>query len=747
MIKNLTIFLCFFFSAFSVHSQSTIHGLALDENGKTLAGVNVFIQDAYDGAVTDSSGRFSFTTDSKGQITLVGSFIGYKSGVQLITVDKKDIEINLNLVEEISELNAVVITAGSFEASDKKRATVLTLLDIVTTAGADADISATLQTVPGVQKVGESEGLFVRGGAAEEAKIIMDGAVINNFFYSSIPGIASRGRFSPFLFSGTAFTSGGYSALHGQALSAVLNLESIDLPYRSEVQLGISPLFLSGGFQKVNKDKTESFGASYSYTNLELYMAVIPQRFDISQAPIGHNGDVNYRFKTKKNGIFKAYASFSSGKQGIRQASLDSTGLKNGYLVSNQNVYFNTSFKQPVGKNWKFTGVMSYSYNKDDINAELLDGSNNKIEDSGVPVLNNNNFSSLGTEQMWLGRAVVERKFDGLNALRFGGEVWYNLDKTTINSTFFTGDTEIDDTYTAGFVESDIYLSKNLAFRPGIRGEYSALIGRANIAPRASLSYKIAPQTQLTFDYGIFYQTPDRKYLLFNKDINFTRADHYILTYQWLNKDFTFRAQAYHKEYERLVKTDEAVIQALNTDGTGYARGLELFWRDRKSFEGFNYWLSYSFIDTERDYLNYPVSAMPTFAAKHSGSVVLKKFWVSKMIGVNWSYTVTSGRPYYNPNLPVEDFLSDRTRIYQSHNLSVNWITSVFKSNAVVVLSVNNIFNNHQVFSYDYSNRIYDENLQLIRREVQPPTARSIFIGMFMSWGVDRTLDNINNNL
>ena len=79
--------------------------------------------------------------------------------------------------------------------------------------------------------------------------------------------------------------------------------------------------------------------------------------------------------------------------------------------------------------------------------------------------------------------------------------------------------------------------------------------------------------------------------------------------------------------------------------------------------------------------------------------------------------------------------------------MSVNWITSVFKSNAVVVLSVNNIFNNHQVFSYDYSNRIYDENLQLIRKEVQPPTARSIFIGMFMSWGVDRTLDNINNNL
>jgi len=31
---------------------------------------------------------------------------------------------------------------------------------------------------------------------------------VNNFFFSSVPGIAQRGRFSPFLFSGTQFTSG-----------------------------------------------------------------------------------------------------------------------------------------------------------------------------------------------------------------------------------------------------------------------------------------------------------------------------------------------------------------------------------------------------------------------------------------------------------------------------------------------------------------------------------------------------------
>jgi len=36
-------------------------------------------------------------------------------------------------------------------------------MDIYTTGGANADITATVKTLPGAQQVGEQEGLFVRG--------------------------------------------------------------------------------------------------------------------------------------------------------------------------------------------------------------------------------------------------------------------------------------------------------------------------------------------------------------------------------------------------------------------------------------------------------------------------------------------------------------------------------------------------------------------------------------------------------
>ncbi|MEL4441873.1 hypothetical protein AAEH88_21940, partial [Shewanella algae] len=84
-------------------------------------------------------------------------------------------------------------------------------------------------------------------------------------------------------------------------------------------------------------------------------------------------------------------------------------------------------------------------------------------------------------------------------------------------------------------------------FRPGIRAEYSQLLAKWNLAPRAALSYKVGVNSQLTADYGIFYQTPERRFLANNSNFNFLRADHYILTYQHLSSSYTFRAQAFYK--------------------------------------------------------------------------------------------------------------------------------------------------------------------------------------------------------
>jgi len=166
----------------SLYAQTRVQGSVKDKRGRIIAGANISIKGSYDGTTSDSAGNFSFKTYEKGAVILVANTIGFKMEEVPVTIGKDTLVVDFLLKEEINELSAVVITAGTFEASDKKKGTVLKPLDIATTAGANADISATIQTLPGAQKVGEQEGLFIRGGSAEEAKIIIDGSVVNNFF-------------------------------------------------------------------------------------------------------------------------------------------------------------------------------------------------------------------------------------------------------------------------------------------------------------------------------------------------------------------------------------------------------------------------------------------------------------------------------------------------------------------------------------------------------------------------------------
>ena len=63
------------------------------------------------------------------------------------------------------------------------------------------------------------------------------------------------------------------------------------------------------------------------------------------------------------------------------------------------------------------------------------------------------------------------------------------------------------------------------------------------------------------------------------------------------------------------------------------------------------------------------------------------------------------------------------------------------KAYAVFVGSVTNVLNSKQIFGYNYSN-----NGQ--RKEaITPPAPQFFFLGVFLSWGVDRRQDAINNNL
>ena len=194
-------------------SQTQISGKIKDTKGHPIPGASITVKTVLTEPLLIPAAYIHFNSSDTGLQTLTVSSVGYRPIEVTLQITGKTIQMDLQLKEEPNELKAVTISAGSFAAGDPNQGRVMSSLDIATTAGSNADITAALKTLPGAQQVGEQEGLFVRGGTGQETKQFIDGGLVNNPYYTSVPDISTRGRFSPFLFKGTVFSTGGYSAL------------------------------------------------------------------------------------------------------------------------------------------------------------------------------------------------------------------------------------------------------------------------------------------------------------------------------------------------------------------------------------------------------------------------------------------------------------------------------------------------------------------------------------------------------
>jgi hypothetical protein len=146
MKKLLYILFLHIISNANLVAQTVIKGKITDRKGESLIGASITIKGSYDGGTADTLGNFSFSTRKKDSVTIVASFIGYDNFEKRILLQPIDNQLTIQLREAFNELNAVVITAGTFEASDNKRMVMLRPMDIITTASGGADITNALKT-------------------------------------------------------------------------------------------------------------------------------------------------------------------------------------------------------------------------------------------------------------------------------------------------------------------------------------------------------------------------------------------------------------------------------------------------------------------------------------------------------------------------------------------------------------------------------------------------------------------------
>ncbi len=683
-------------------------------------GAIVYIEGSYDGATTDEQGNFKFKSSASGVQTLIVSFISYKTfRKEMEVAQMQDLQITLR--EDVTSLGAVVLSAGTFSAGDNSKLNVLKPLDVVTTAGVAGDFIAALQTLPGTQSVGEDGRLFVRGGTAEETGVYIDGLQVFQPYTASANNLPSRGRYSPFLFDGITFSTGGYSAEYGQALSSVLLLNTINEPDQTETN--ISLMTVGAGLGHTQKWKRSSLSFNTSYINLAPYLELIPnnEQAHFTRPFQNLGGELVFR-RHFKNGIFKWYAAYEATDFEVLQPSLeDPDPLR--FDLQNENFYTNMSYRGRIGKNWSFNPGISFSTNSNDIEIDAAEVKNSELS-ANLKLKMSKHFSNR-----------FKLHFGAESVLRHFSEDYQDPEVRDISH-------EISPDLFAGFAETDMIYSKSFAVKLGLRSTYLDLQDEFYLAPRASMALKAGKNGQVSFAWGEFLQQVPVDALKYHATIEPEVATHYILNYQWTKPGYTFRAETYYKQYDQLLKydtEDPAYNSLFSNDGNGFARGLDLFFRDNESVKNMEYWVSYSFIDSERNFKNYPEAATPQFVANHSASLVTK-YWIdSWQSQLGFTFNFSSGRPYENPN--TAGFLNEKTRDY--HSLSFNW-AYLLSRQKILYFSVSNVLGRKNVFNYEYASTP-GENGLFERQAIAPAADRFFFVGFFWTISSDKNSNQLDN--
>ncbi|RAV98089.1 TonB-dependent receptor [Pseudochryseolinea flava] len=714
-MKALSTFL-FVLIGFQVLAQTKITGQVRDQKGDVVPLANVILQDTYDGTSADVEGKFEFTTTETGKQILVVKFMGYKDFVKEIDVMGKTIYVDAELEEAINELSAVTISAGAFMASDEKRRTVFRAIDIATTAGATADIAGALNTLPGTQKVGESGRLFVRGGDGNETRTFIDGMVVLDAYSPAGPNTPSRGRFLPFMFKGTSFSTGGYSAEFGQALSSALALDSKDNAELTRTDIGI--LSVGGDIAHTQAWKGGSAAGKIQYTNIRPYFNLVEQDVDWKKMPSSLETSAAFRQHLGKSGMIKFYGNFNQTDYALYNHPIDNPQARNLYDLTNKYRYMNGFFKNVLNENWSVRGGVSYTYQQNN----ALAAADNIIE----------------TQKGLHAKTVLEGALSEKIELKSGVEMitrTYDQDFFLAEGADYTRGFE--ETVTAVFTEADVYTSNSFVTRAGARLEYNALSKDIAVDPRLSLAYKTGDNSQVSLAYGKFRQSPNDLWLRLNKELNAEKADHYILNFQHIADDRTFRAEAYYKKYNDLVKFAGDDASDLNNNGNGFAKGFELFWRDNKTVKNVDYWFSYSFLDTERNYLQFPKASVPNFASRHNFSVVYKHFIKDLKSQAGLTYSYASGRAYNNPN--QVKFNDGKTPHYS--DLSFNW-SYLPRPYVIIHFSCTNLLGRDNIFGYEYASTPDAEGVYN-GRSIRLSAPRFLFLGIFITLSKEKSINQL----
>lgn len=609
-MKKNVLFLLLLGLLTTVSAQPThrIKGTVIDKASRQpLEFINVLVLGLGRGGVTDAEGHFNIGEVPPGIYRLQASAVGYKT---ILTpeyiVSTKDLTIQIETEENLTELEGVTVTASPFRRDPESPVglRVIGLQEIEKSPGANRDISRIVQSYPGVafSPAGYRNDLIVRGGSPSENRFYLDGVEIPNINHFSTQGASGGpvGIINADLIREVNFYTGAFPTDRGNAMSSVLDfkLRDGDMERNSlKATLGASEVSLASNGHIGKK-------TSYLVSVRQSYLQFL---FDMLGLPfLPTFTDAQFKLKTRFNANNELTI---LGLGGIDNMKLNTKldGEKAEYILS----YL------PKIQQETFTLGAVYRHYAG-IHVQSVVVSHSYLNNRNTKYLNNDE-SSADNLSLKLRSVEQETKFRIENTSTFGNwkiNFGANLDYSQYTNTTFQrvyideGRTFDYHTYlgmwrwgifgTINYATTDERFTASLGLRTDANNFSSGMKGMGDqLSPRLSLSYRLTDGLYLSGNAGLYYQLPPYTGLGFkdnngawvNKYLRYMSVSQESLGLSWHpGNTFELSAEGFYKQYDKIPFSiadgiplackgnDYGVIgnEALSSTAQGRAYGIEI---------------------------------------------------------------------------------------------------------------------------------------------------------------------------
>jgi len=587
----------------------TIRGVITDAaSGEAVPFASVALVDHPEkGAVSDNDGNFQISNIPVGRHTVKATYLGYEPAIikEIMVSSAKEVFLEIVMKESVKMLDEIVVRPriNKEQPLNKMAATGARMFSVEETsryAGGIDDPARLVSAFAGVSADGNSNGISIHGNAPHLLSWRMEGVEIpnpNHFADISILGGGILSSLSANVLGNSDFLTGAFPAEYSNAVSGVFDVKlrnGNNQNYEHTAQVGTLGFdFASEG--PISRKNGSSYSINYRYSTLGVAEKI--GLMDMNGDKIQYQ-DLNMKlnFPTRKAGTFSVWM----------------TGLIDDYIQENADT---TEWKSEVdetysaSKQYMVAGGIGHSYffrNGGQLKTTLAgtyfkehayaDYYNDRMEHD-IPWLDmNRNFSNLIFD------VSHNRKFSSRFTNKSGANythLFYNMNMTKsphIGEALlpvYDGDGSTG--LLTAYSSNAFNINNNVTLNFGLNGQWLTLNDSWTLEPRLGIRWQ--PTTRSTFAaaYGMhsrmekidvyFVEVEDR---FVNKDLDFTKAHHFMLSYGLkLSENTNLKVEPFYQylydvpveadgSYSVLNRSDFYVDKALVNKGKGRNYGIDM---------------------------------------------------------------------------------------------------------------------------------------------------------------------------